>query len=67
MCGRETHTAKVSMRGVHCDWCDSCDRWTGTARCCFSRGQMPTCLWFVLMLTRGADSAHLIDHKMAAS
>lgn len=52
---------------VHCDWCDRCNRWTGTARCCFSRGQMPTCHWFVLMLTRGADSAHLIDHKMAAS
>lgn len=52
---------------VHCDCCDSCSRWTGTARCCFSRGQMPTCHWFVLMLTWGADSAHLIDHKMAAS
>lgn len=52
---------------VRCDWCDRCDHWTGTPRCCFSRGQMPTCHWFVLMLTRGADSAHLIDHKMAAS
>lgn len=29
-----------------------------------SRGQVPTCHWFVLMLTQGGGCAHLIDHKI---
>lgn len=52
---------------VRCDRCDRCGRWSGTARCCCNRGQVPTCHWSVLMLTRGGGCTHLIDRKMAAS
>lgn len=52
---------------VRCDRCDRCGQWSGTARCCCNRGQVPTCHWSVLMLTRGGGCAHLIDRKMAAS
>lgn len=50
-----------------CDWCDRCSHWTGTAKYCSSRGQMPTCHWFVLMLTRSGGFAYPFDDKMITS